>query len=218
VAPDQYELRLHPADLAALEDVRAVLERELGDYVARTVAERDLACNRPPVVSIVARDGVQTGQIDAVGSFSTPAAPEPTVASWPPAPRRPRPTPTQPPQRERGADGSRRDHAAVQTSTGARLELVGPRGEVAHTYTLSGAAVLVGRRSGADVALLDGKVSREHARVEHRNGTWVVRDLGSLNGTSVNGAPVRDEQRLRDGDIVQIGHFSLRFRDHRRRR
>jgi hypothetical protein len=68
----------------------------------------------------------------------------------------------------------------------------------------------VGRGEGNDVFLADPSVSREHAVVDVRSGDAFVRDLGSTNGTFVNGS--RTERRsLRDGDELCFGNTRMRF-------
>jgi pSer/pThr/pTyr-binding forkhead associated (FHA) protein len=69
----------------------------------------------------------------------------------------------------------------------------------------------VGRSTEGDVFLDDVTVSRKHAIFERRTGgAWFVRDVGSLNGTYVNGEQV-DETKLASGDEVQIGRFKVTF-------
>jgi len=69
----------------------------------------------------------------------------------------------------------------------------------------------VGRATDAAVFLDDVTVSRAHAVFERRAGAeWFVRDVGSLNGTYVNGEQVV-ETKLASGDEVQVGRFKLVF-------
>ncbi|HNS99999.1 MAG TPA: GYF domain-containing protein [Polyangiaceae bacterium] len=70
--------------------------------------------------------------------------------------------------------------------------------------------VLVGRVPGNDLVLRAGNVSRQHARFAYRNTRLLVSDLGSANGTYVNGRKIRQPTILRDGDEVWIGDFYLR--------
>jgi predicted component of type VI protein secretion system len=65
-------------------------------------------------------------------------------------------------------------------------------------------AMIVGRRA-ADLVVDDPQVSRRHARVDPAGGDLVVEDLGSLNGTWVNGARIDGPVRLAAGDRVRIG-------------
>ena len=65
-----------------------------------------------------------------------------------------------------------------------------------------------------EIALQDPAVSRPHAQLEFVDGAWVVTDLGSANGTIVNGTPVSGKGRvLRDGDIISFGATLVLFRE-----
>jgi hypothetical protein len=70
--------------------------------------------------------------------------------------------------------------------------------------------VTIGRAPECDVVLADPEVSRHHAEVRRADGGFVVVDLGSMNGTRVNGAGVR-ERALNDGDEITIGTAAMRF-------
>ncbi|MGO9974199.1 MAG: FHA domain-containing protein [Solirubrobacteraceae bacterium] len=69
--------------------------------------------------------------------------------------------------------------------------------------------LLLGRDRGCDVVLCDLSVSRRHARLVFRDEKWVVQDLGSTNGTIVNGRRI-GRCELRPGDRVRIGLEQLR--------
>jgi hypothetical protein len=69
--------------------------------------------------------------------------------------------------------------------------------------------LLIGRGYGCDVVLTVPSVSRQHARVIFRDGNWILRDLGSTNGTTVNGAQV-GRCVLRPGDHLTLGAQRLR--------
>jgi hypothetical protein len=70
--------------------------------------------------------------------------------------------------------------------------------------------VTIGRHPECDVVVSDPNVSRHHAEVRRRGDDFVLVDLGSTNGTKVNGAGVK-ERRLADGDEIAIGNTRLRF-------
>jgi pSer/pThr/pTyr-binding forkhead associated (FHA) protein len=57
----------------------------------------------------------------------------------------------------------------------------------------------------------DAGVSRRHARIAHHHGALFLSDLGSVNGTRINGFALEPDQacRLRDGDCVELGHLIL---------
>jgi hypothetical protein len=79
-------------------------------------------------------------------------------------------------------------------------------------FELDSAQLTLGRGGQNDIALAnDEYVSARHARFEPRqDGVW-VQDLGSTNGTYLNGARLEQPRRLADGDIVRIGDTDLRF-------
>ena len=70
--------------------------------------------------------------------------------------------------------------------------------------------VSIGRLPECDLVLSDPNVSRRHAEVRRRGNDFIVVDLGSTNGTKVNGAGVR-ERRLNDGDEIGLGGTHIRF-------
>jgi diguanylate cyclase (GGDEF)-like protein len=77
-----------------------------------------------------------------------------------------------------------------------------------------GASVVIGRGSDADVRVVDDQISRRHARILVQGSEASIEDLGSKNGTFVNGAAVQRE-KLKDGDKVQIGTATVfRFAYH----
>ena len=77
-------------------------------------------------------------------------------------------------------------------------------------YQLDGTTITVGRGTSNAIQLHDTEVSREHAEFSRRAGAFVIRDLGSSNGTYVNGEPIT-EQNLASGDQVQLGRTLLLY-------
>ncbi len=68
----------------------------------------------------------------------------------------------------------------------------------------------IGRAETADLRVESVEVSREHVEIVERNGMWLVRDLGSTNGTQVNGKSIK-ETLLADGDILRVAETELTF-------
>ena len=64
-------------------------------------------------------------------------------------------------------------------------------------------------RQDADVTIQDEEVSRRHAIVRPVDGALEIEDLGSLNGTHVNGTKVTSVARLAPGDVIQVGQCQL---------
>ncbi|MDN5860889.1 MAG: FHA domain-containing protein, partial [Pseudonocardia sp.] len=79
------------------------------------------------------------------------------------------------------------------------------------TYELSQGTHVIGRGQESSFRLPDTGVSRRHLEVTWDGQSATLSDLGSTNGTTVNGNPVQTWQ-LNDGDVVRVGHSSLVFR------
>jgi pSer/pThr/pTyr-binding forkhead associated (FHA) protein len=82
--------------------------------------------------------------------------------------------------------------------------------EVGERFEIRGPSLTLGRDPASDVFLNDVTVSRQHAVIETIDSEITIRDVGSLNGTYVNGVRV-DEARLQHGDSVQVGRFQMVF-------
>ena len=78
------------------------------------------------------------------------------------------------------------------------------------TWRLGDTAVILGRASEADLVFDDISVSRRHAEITSTPLGYVVRDLGSTNGTYVNGVRV-EVTELRGGDELRVGRFCVSF-------
>src|SRR3954469_16809277 len=100
---------------------------------------------------------------------------------------------------------------AVQALPPTSALLVMQRGPSAGArFLLDAERTVAGRSTGADIFLDDVTVSRKHAEFVREGTTFVVRDIGSLNGTYVNRSRI-DQSALRSGDEVQIGKYRMTF-------
>jgi len=80
---------------------------------------------------------------------------------------------------------------------------------IGHTYSIGPEPVMLGRGEGSEVLIPDPGISRQHARIELRGDRFFVVDLGSTNGTLVDGARIKDAEPLRDGNRIQLGSRSI---------
>lgn len=81
---------------------------------------------------------------------------------------------------------------------GVRMSVAGP--------------IIVGRSPGADIVIGASYVSARHARFNLMGASLFVEDLGSTNGTAVNGYTISEPVALRDGDVVNVGDVAMRVR------
>jgi hypothetical protein len=77
-------------------------------------------------------------------------------------------------------------------------------------FTLTESIITVGRHPDSNLVLADPNVSRNHAEIRPQGDRYVVVDLGSTNGTRINGVRV-DNQTLQDGDEISFGNTRMRF-------
>lgn len=92
--------------------------------------------------------------------------------------------------------------------------VVSRQGNLLSTRFIEGLRVTIGRASDSDVRLEDVAVSKHHAQVEVLGKDFVLRDLGSANGTRVNGQEVT-RHLLQHGDLIEILGFEIRYVDHK---
>lgn len=103
-------------------------------------------------------------------------------------------------------------HITLSKTTNSRpsLEFYSDVGGETRRITLERFPFRIGRAESADLRVESAEVSREHAEIVERNGMWLVRDLGSTNGTQVNGKSIK-ETLLSDGDILKVAEVELTF-------
>lgn len=119
-----------------------------------------------------------------------------------------RDTPLLPPAEARESAAARRITRTKQIPTMPVLVFVG--GQQDGSEVPVGSQVVLGRDAGAaDVVLEDPEVSRRHAAFSPAGAGLTAQDLGSTNGTFVNGAPVTTRRLLQPGDVIRIGHTDL---------
>lgn len=198
IVPNRYEVYLNPADYATFESYRASLEDDLAHGVmARARRDRYHLITRP-TVQITVDSAVPRGDIRVAASVTDDAGERVTL-------KRPAP-----------ASGDtvifvRPGHevAPPESATRAYL-LVRTEGAALVQFDLGAALIGIGRASDNDVIVDDEQVSRHHCQLKLQHGAYSFADLGSRNGSMVNGQPV-GEIALGPGDLIQIGATRIEF-------
>jgi len=195
-APLAYTVALSPDDAAKYGSFTTTLAGELSTYLTGQARERNYLLTAPPKVSFIVHDDLRLGRFRVSAELaspepghetaSVPASAVADVESWPEDPR------------------SSADDLATVTV-----------GDHEHDVLLQGDRVMVGRLATCAIRLSDANVSREHAAFVPVGDDWAIEDLGSTNGTLVNGEPVA-RALLHDGDVIEIGLSRLIFHEPRR--
>jgi hypothetical protein len=208
-APNEYVLYLSPKDHEQFRGYEQALLAELAAYLAEHAHREGYSLVSPPHVLLEEDADLSVGEFGiATRLVQPPAAQAPAPAQVPDAPAPP--APLGPPPAEAGGTRVYAPQELAQPAEPAerpapeRLSLVlaGVRRE------LDGRTVTLGRSKDCDLVVDDPSASRRHAEVRlDAGGYWVV-DLGSTNGTEVNGKRV-DRARLAPGDVITVGQTQL---------
>jgi hypothetical protein len=197
--PNEYRVYLSPRDRERFAGYEGALADELAGYLLEHARRERLTLPARPVIEFETDDrlglgmfGIQTGVVQ-VADEEEPSEPESDPGGrtmiYSNAERLAEPL-------EQRAQT--RAETALLIMDGKRL-LVGPSG------------VTLGRSRQCDVVLDDANVSRQHAEIRPRGGSWVLTDLGSTNGSRLNGRPVEGPEVVRSGDEIELGATALRF-------
>ena len=197
IVPNHYDLHLHPSDFGAFESYRTSLEDDLAHGVlARARHERYTLVARPRV-RILPDGSTRRGEIRVAANVvdergdrfqeaaSMPASPDTMVFA--------------PPAATSAPDSARRAYLLVST-----------RGSRPVQFDLGGHVIGIGRASDNDVIVDDPMVSRHHCQLKLQHGAYGFTDLGSRNGSTVNGQPV-SQVALGPGDLIRIGDTEIEF-------
>ncbi|MBI4728370.1 MAG: DUF3662 and FHA domain-containing protein [Acidobacteria bacterium] len=181
--PNQFAFLLSAKDFERLDPVRSALVRELAAVARRAAASEGWKLLGPPDIHLAADPRRKAGTFDVQADFAEGARAEPEAG----------------PQTQ-----------LIRMSLDADAELV-QVGKQGRHWPLSKEALVLGRLDTSDVMLPDPGVSRRHAEIRREGDEWVLIDLGSTNGTDVNGRRV-GRHRLVPGDRIALGETVLEFR------
>jgi len=196
--PNEYRVYLSPRDRERFADYEDALASELAGYLLEHARREQLALMSRPVVEFETDDRLGLGEFGIQTSVVSPEHeddPEPAAEEsgrtmiYSTAGR------VAEPLEER----ARARHETVLLLTGGKRLVVGPGGAT------------MGRSRQCDVMLDDPNVSRTHAEVRPRGGSWVLTDLGSTNGSRLNGRKLDGSEVLKPGDEIELGTSKIKF-------
>lgn len=205
LVPNRYVVYLAPDDLASFGDLRGTLASELADGVlAFARAHRYTLVDRPRV-ELRADPAVSRADVRIEARFSEASDPEGPALERQRQPRSGGAEAGGPPV----GPGPETMVFAVPRPEAPRAQLhLVERDGTERRVPFEGQLMTIGRATDNGLVVADGRVSRHHARITARRGTLVYTDLGSSNGSRVNGAPV-EEVVLGVGDRIELGDALL---------
>ncbi|HEY7223337.1 MAG TPA: DUF3662 and FHA domain-containing protein [Micromonosporaceae bacterium] len=200
LVPNRYVIDLSPYDHSRLAPYAAALAQELAQSQAEFIGEQGWTVYGDVIVEIERGEGLDTGMFRVTAEVYTGGS-EPA-----PAPMGYDQGQGYPPYGQQ--QGGYPPGGPPPGGPGRNARLVSNDGR---TYPLSVGSTVIGRGDQANLRLPDVGISRRHARLDFDGGQVVLTDLGSTNGTSVNGQRV-SAVALNPGDMIQIGTTTLTFR------
>jgi len=194
--PNEYRVYLSPRDRERFADYEDALASELAGYLLEYARRERFALLSQPVIEF------ETDERLGLGEFGI----QTRVVS-----------PADAPVEEREEAG----HTMVY-STAARVasplqeEAIARAQRALLLYdgrrlVIGPSGATIGRSRQCDVVIDDPNVSRQHAEVRPRGGAWVLTDLGSTNGSSVNGRRIDHPEVIQSGDEIEIGTTAITF-------
>ena len=203
--PNEYRVYLSPRDRERFGTYEDALADELVGYLLEHARRERFALLSRPVIEFETDDRLRLGEFGIETSVVQPdeeAPPQPSPRDAP-EPRARRVAPMVFSAAQRIAEPLEETAAVRQQRArliyGGRRLMVGPRGAT------------LGRSRECEIVIEDANVSRQHAELRPRGTAWVISDLGSTNGTRVNGRTISGPEVVRPGDEIEVGSSLITF-------
>ncbi|MBQ1443132.1 MAG: DUF3662 and FHA domain-containing protein [Renibacterium sp.] len=205
LAPNVYDVRLSGPDFERARSWGTALAEELCDVAIRHARSQGYTLQGPVKVSFTQTVENKSGEFQVLSntekSNGQAQQAQPAYPAMQP-PRAPRPAQPAPRSAAPESAGPVRPTVALQPV----LDIDGQR------YSLNASSITLGRSSEADILVDDTGVSRKHLEIRLDDGQGTAVDLGSTNGSFLNGSRINGSLALRDGDVLTIGRTKMTFR------
>jgi hypothetical protein len=202
-APNEFRVLMGADDHGRFSQMAAGLEREFSELVIDAAKENRWNLMGIPRIKFEEQEGFHKGQFKVEASLT--ADEDLNVARV--STRAPGP---QDASATRAVSSGTAERMGL-TNAGAELIVLDDTGSERERISITREPITIGRLSTNDVVLADSNVSRRHAELRRTGDRWMVSDLGSTNGTLVNGKLAR-EHELNDGDKISFGTSELIFK------
>jgi hypothetical protein len=200
--PNEYRVYLSPRDRERFGDYEDALASELSGYLLEHARRERLVLLSRPVVEFETDDRLGLGEFGIQTHVVSPAH-------------------DQDDQNEPESVAEESGRTMVYSTAGRVAEPLEERARSRHQTALllmggkrlvvGPAGATMGRSRRCDVLVDDPNVSRKHAEIRPRGGSWVLTDLGSTNGSRLNGRRLEEPEVLKPGDEIELGTTILRF-------
>jgi FhaA, N-terminal domain/FHA domain len=204
-APNEYRVFLSPRDRERFAGYESALTAELAGYLLEHARRERLTLLSRPVIEFETDDRLGLGEF-GIQTRVAQLDEEPVSA----------------PEREpaRAQSGGTMAYSDAELPEPLEYEEPAharPRAQTAlllidgRRVVIGAQGATIGRGRQADVVLNDPNVSRQHAEIRPRGGSWVISDLGSTNGSQLNGRRIDGPEALRPGDEIELGASVMTF-------
>jgi hypothetical protein len=200
-APNEYRVFLSPRDRERFAGYESALTAELAGYLLEHARRERLTLLSRPVIEFETDDRLGLGEFGIQTRVAQPDDEEPVSAPVE-APAQSGRTMVYSSAERLAEPLEERPRARARTAAllvDGRRVVIGPEGAT------------IGRGRQADVVLNDPNVSRQHAEIRPRGGSWVITDLRSTNGSQLNGRRIEGPEVLRPGDEIELGASQITF-------
>ncbi len=201
-APNEFIVVMGADDLSRFSQMKGGLEKEFSELVIDAAKQNRWNLMGLPKIDFREDESMGKGEFRVESTFGA-AADQPNRVS------------THEPDEETAAPSAVTSHTAERMGLAAgapQLLVLDGDGNPSERISLTRDPVVIGRLSTNDVVLSDSNVSRRHAELTRADGRWILSDLGSTNGSVVNGRMIK-EHTLSDGDRLAFGTSELIFKE-----
>jgi Protein of unknown function (DUF3662)/FHA domain len=201
--PNEYRVYLSSRDRERFETYEDALADELAGYLLEHARRERFALLSRPVIEFETDERLGLGEFGIETSVVQPEDEELPADA-------PEPEPGPPVSRTMVFSAAQRlaeplEQAATVRSQRALLIYSGRR------LVVGARGATLGRSRDCDIVVDDANVSRQHAELRPRGGGWVLSDLGSTNGTRLNGRAIQAPEVVRPGDEIELGASLITF-------
>lgn len=192
-APNAYTVFLNPEDYQQMAPFLPLLTKELAQYLQEKAREANYTLLPPVRVSFQSDAGQETGRLRVTGAFHQVADGEAAAGNE-----------AENYEATLSYPSEKRISGHLPASVKRIVLVVAAGSRKGQEMPLDRLPAIIGRRAGCDLVIPDPGVSRRHAWLEYKQGGFLLTDLGSTNGTFVNGLRITS-RKIQSGDLIKMG-------------